>query len=118
MLSGNQYPAVFVDYDGGGAEGFSHRVNCEFQYNIYVYVMEDSAEHSMEKLEDIYWKEIEGSAPAGIIPVLLSNAGFQAGGIPYRMTVGRTKTVRGKPESDRFTGAMMVPITVTTLRNN
>ncbi len=115
LLANNQYPALFVDYSSGGADGFPLKVDIDLSYTVFIYVLEDSYEKSMQKLDDLYWKDEE--EPTGIIPVLLRNMGFMAGNTAYRLKIGETRAVSGKPESDRWSGALMIPLEIKSLKH-
>ena len=117
LLGKEKYPALFIDYSEGGIEGFPHKANVNFSFTIFIYVFEKTFDESMQMLDNLYWKDNEDGSSEGIVPALLSNLGFKANNISLRMKIGKTQAVPGKPESDRWSGAMMIPLEVKSVKH-
>ncbi len=108
----NEFPCIFVDFENGNFTGFSIKTECFFNFSIYLYSLKPTANESAEDCNDYCWNDDNG-----LIPVILSNSGFDIGGQRYLMKIQDLKIQNGIGASNLYLTAIKISLVVKTIKN-
>jgi len=115
LLASQDYPAAFIVFENSTVSGNTGKVEFDMTFLVFLFATGATVDESTKIMGELLWCNENGSSN-GIIPVIILNSGFSAGGFSYRMEPGKTKVLHGKDERQRATTAAIIPLRVRTWR--
>lgn len=113
-LTHSDYPAVFVDdKEGFEPKGFKEQVDITVPLQVYCYSLQVDRDTTKAELENMSFNH---AGNKGVGAYFLKNPSFTIDGIPYLCRVGKIQGGTVDPGSDRFTGVIVIPLSIKTMR--